>query len=119
MKKLIVIFIFLFIIILPTTAFSKTNFNGTWETNWGLMYLTQKNNIVIGTYEYNNGKLKGTISGNKLTYTWNEYNNKYSYSGTGYFIIKKDNSLYGQWKNEGVETWEGEWTATRSNTKTI
>lgn len=49
---------------------------GTWETNWGTMKLTQKDNEVTGRYDDNdnsyNGVIKGVVDGNVLKGAWSD-----------------------------------------------
>jgi len=54
----------------PTlTSFSWT---GTWDTNWGKMYLVQVGDMVIGYYEHDNGKVTAKVVDNKLIGIWLE-----------------------------------------------
>ena len=87
--------------------------SGAWKTNLVDLFLTQSGNAVTGSYDHEGGKLKGTITGNRLDYTWTETNGK---KGKGYFIISDDgksisgrygynddNSSAGEWKGRKVE----------------
>ncbi len=46
--------------------------NGEWQSKWGRMVIVQNGNNITGTYQHDNGKIKGVIQGNKLTGTWSE-----------------------------------------------
>ena len=92
---------------------ASKDLSGIWKTNLVDLSLTQSGNTVTGSYEHEGGKLKGTITGNQLDYTWTETNGK---KGKGYFIISDDgksisgrygynddNSSAGEWKGRKVE----------------
>ncbi|NPV92511.1 MAG: copper amine oxidase N-terminal domain-containing protein [Firmicutes bacterium] len=58
----------------PDTTSPVTGpFTGTWDTDWGTMRLLQVGNQVHGTYEYNQGRIVGTVSGDTMVGTWSEY----------------------------------------------
>ena len=95
------------------SANASKDLSGIWKTNLVDLSLTQSGNNVTGSYEHAGGKLKGTITGNRLDYTWTETNGK---KGKGYFIISDegksisgrygyndDNSGGGEWKGRKVE----------------
>lgn len=70
------------------------NIEGVYETNFNKMTLKQKNNVISGTYEFRDGKIKGTINGNILTGAWEQSN------AHGKFIFEF---------NENGETFSGKW----------
>ena len=95
------------------SANASKKLSGVWKTNLVDLFLTQSGNNVTGSYDHEGGKLKGTITGNRLDYTWTETNGK---KGKGYFIISDDgksisgrygynddNSSAGEWKGRKVE----------------
>ena len=85
--------------------------SGTWKTNVVDLHLTQSGNAVSGTYDYEGGKLEGTIIGNRLDYTWNQTNGK---KGRGYFIISDDwNSMSGSYGYNDDDANGGEWKGTK------
>ena len=92
---------------------ASNDLSGVWKTNFADLFLKQSGNTVTGSYEYEGGKLEGTITGNRLDYTWTQTNGK---KGKGYFIISDDwksisgrygynddNSSGGEWKGGKVE----------------
>ena len=96
------------------SANASRELSGAWKTNLVDLFLTQSGNVVTGSYDHAGGKLKGTITGNRLDYTWTETNGK---KGKGYFIISDDgksisgrygynddNSSAGEWKGRKVES---------------
>jgi len=101
----------------PTSAVStnilQCNWTGTWDTTFGEMKLFQKGNLVVGTYEYRDGKIVGEISGYTLAGTWFEgpsYSPS-SHAGDFEFIISSDcNSFSGQWRfgsTGDLSSWTG------------
>ena len=49
-----------------------------------------------GTYNYAGGKIQGTVTGNVLTFTWKQTNDR---AGTGEFVMSPGNrSFSGTWK---------------------
>ncbi|SFR95434.1 LysM peptidoglycan-binding domain-containing protein [Anaeromicropila populeti] len=58
----------------PTTISSteEINISGKWNTNWGLMTLTQTGPYVDGFYNWDNGKVTGILKNNVLTGIWTE-----------------------------------------------
>jgi hypothetical protein len=78
---------------------NNTNlFNGVWKTDADgekiEMHPVQNGNHVTGTYNFQNGRLEGTIIGNVLRFKWTQDNVK----GAGRFILSGDGtSLSGHW----------------------
>lgn len=60
MKKTII----LILLFIPVTLFSQndTIYKGTWDTQSGKVYLSQKGDIVTGSYDNDNGKIEGIVS---------------------------------------------------------
>ena len=85
--------------------------SGTWKSNVVDLHLMQSGSAVTGTYDYEGGKLKGTITGNRLDYAWNQTNGK---KGRGYFIISDDwQSMSGRYGYNDDDSDGGEWIGTR------
>jgi hypothetical protein len=89
--------------------------NGTWDTEWGLMKLTQSGTRVTGTYPHDDGRLAGTVDGAKFVGRWNEAprtgaNDK----GAVEFTMSSDGKrLTGRWNYDGSRTvWHTDWTGT-------
>ena len=94
-----------------TSPHVSKDLSGTWKTNLVDLHLTQSGNAVSGTYDYEGGKLEGTITGNRLDYTWHQTNGK---KGRGYFIISDDwNSVAGSYGYNGAAANGGEWKGTK------
>ncbi|WP_042271708.1 hypothetical protein [Faecalimicrobium dakarense] len=51
---------------------NKIDISGQWATNWGTMKLVQEGNKVVGTYEWDNGKIEGILEGYNFKGTWSE-----------------------------------------------
>ena len=93
-----------------TPKISK-DLSGTWKSNVVDLHLTQSGTTVTGTYDYEGGKLGGTITGNRLDYTWTQTNGK---KGRGYFIIADDwKSMSGRYGYNDDNSDGGEWIGTR------
>ena len=103
-----------------TTDNYDLNWSGTWDTNWGMMHLTQSLGKVTGTYDYQGGKIEvyisKNLSGNILVGTWSE---DPSYAppddaGDIEFIMSSDsNSFTGSWRYGSEGDWYGDWNGTR------
>ena len=97
------------------TAMPLPTWTGVWETTYGNMELSQSDGTVTGTYEVNQGKIEGTVQGNKLIGTWSE---PPSYAppdeaGDIEFTLSSDgNSFVGRYRYGSSGDW-GEWTGTR------
>lgn len=88
---------------------------GEWDSNWGEMVFQQTGNTVTATYTYDQGRIQGIVSGNKLTGTWSEAP---SYSpprdaGDVELTLSDDcNSFSGKWRYGSSGDW-GDWTGRR------
>lgn len=51
---------------------NKIDISGHWATNWGTMKLVQEGSKVVGTYEWNNGKVEGVLEHYNFKGTWSE-----------------------------------------------
>ena len=85
---------------------------GTWDTKWdggsSTMMLQVEGNRVVGTYDYKNGRIEGTLSGRTVTGRWSQSN------GSGDMIITfhRDFTAFTiRYKDSG--TWYSNWTGTR------
>jgi hypothetical protein len=91
------------------TADTGLSWTVTWDTDWetgtARMVLVQTGNQVTGRYDFREGVVIGTVSGNILSGTWTEYDD----SGTFEFILAGDGqSFSGIWNDENV------WSGTRT-----
>lgn len=99
--------------LLPPSAVAvgAYSWTGEWETDWGDMTLTQTVVNVTGTYDYDDGIITGTVSGNTLTGTWAEAP---SYApphdaGRVEFVMSADGrSFTGKWCYGDEDSW-GNW----------
>jgi hypothetical protein len=106
---------------------SSGKFSGSYETQWGLLTMTQDGDMISGTYQNtvdgSNGVLSGrTIeNGNKLECSWTETRvtnagDMANVSGMVYFTLSDDGkTLNGQWKysNTAANTFDGTWNGTK------
>ncbi len=51
---------------------ADTDWNGTWETNYGKVELHQANDAVTGTYVLKQGRINGQVLDDKLVGQWAE-----------------------------------------------
>ena len=94
-----------------TSPHASKDLSGTWKTNIVDLHLKQSDDAASGTYDYEGGTLEGTITGNRLDYTWNQTNGK---KGRGYFIISDDwKSMSGSYGYNDDDSNGGEWTGTK------
>jgi hypothetical protein len=96
---------------------APTPWSGSWDSDWGIMVFNQNGDQVTGTYTHDNGKIKGTVSGNTLTGTWSEAPSYNSPNDAGDVVITlaaDGNSFNGNWRyGSGTGKWDGTWDATR------
>lgn len=93
------------------------NFEGKWESDFGILDLVQKAGNVTGGYSCCNGTISGKIVNSQLDFTWSDpiYGN-----GWGRFILSDDgNQLKGIWGYAGQENTNGTWNAKRFNHPSI
>lgn len=80
------------------------NFTGSWESNFGVIIMTQTGTTVSGTYSHDVGSLTGTVTGNVLKGTWVESDDK----GTFTFTLSADGkSFKGSWKETEPDPGQG------------
>ena len=103
MKSLSII---LCLVLLPVAAFAL-ELDGAWSTGYGDLVLAQSGSRVTGTYYNGDGKLTGTLRGNKLTFTYRDSND----AGEGEFVFAADGkSFTGTWRAASGDggAWNGE-----------
>ena len=113
----------LFLSVFPACAGAAKNgavqdiWTGTWDSpEWGEMSLVQNGNKVTGQYEWQGGKITGTVSGNMLKGTWSE---SPSYeppndAGDFEFTISADGkSFTGRWRYGSSGDWKGSWSGSK------
>lgn len=76
------------------------DWTGTWDggPEWGNIELQQSGSTVTGTYPYEQGALRGTVSGNKLTGTWDQVRGGNPISGDFEFEMSNDCTITGRWR---------------------
>ena len=93
---------------------SKEPWTGTWESDqWGEMNLTQDGTTVTGVYEWDGGKIAGTVSGNTLRGTWSEAPTYAPLNDAGDFeftLSDDGKSFTGKWRYGSDGDWNGDWT---------
>jgi len=103
--------------VIPEPGDSPTlNWAGTWDTNWGIMHLSQTGSQVTGTYEHDSGKIEGNLSGNTLTGTWSESPSYAPPDDAGDVEVTMSpdlGSFTGQWRYGSSGEWDGTWSGTR------
>ncbi len=94
------------------------NIAGVFSTDYKQMTISQIGNKVTGTYEGTNGKIQGTLDGNRLIGTWN--NNASGKTGNFEFIFNSDFSAftgkYGYNNATPTKKWNGTKTKSLENT---
>ncbi len=96
---------------LNSTSKSKT-LTGFWKTDFADLCLVQSGNKVSGDYKYKGGKLEGTITSNRLDYSWSQDDGK---KGKGYFIISDNwETIKGRFGYEDNSTSGGKWSGKQS-----
>lgn len=91
----------------------KIDVSGKWDTNWGEMILEQTGNNVTGTYEWDNGRISGILSGNLMTGSWSEAPTYSPPRDAGKVDITFEQDAFsGRWGYES-EPLSGIWEGTR------
>lgn len=79
---------------------------GDFSTDFNAMRFRQDGNRVTGTYDYQNGRIEGTLSGHTLTGRWTQSN------GKGRFIFEFNDdftAFTGKWSYNDAEPTSGSW----------
>lgn len=81
----------------------RREFEGIWESSFGLLRLVQEPGRVIGFYEGPGpSTLEGRLRGGRLTFRYHEPRA----GGEGYFELAKDAvSFQGEWRADGAQQW--------------
>jgi hypothetical protein len=109
-------------LVLSTGASSRgragNTWTGTWSTNFNEMRLVQTGGTVEGRYDYDDGHLTGTVSGNVLKGRWDEAPTRQGPdAGPFEFKLSADGrSFTGTWRHESNPTeplgdWHGSCSA--------
>lgn len=87
-------------------------FSGFWKTNIVDLCLVQEGQKVTGAYRHKGGQLEGTVTDNRLEYTWTQEDGK---TGKGFFILSADGqTLSGEYGYGNSSTDGGKWTGQKS-----
>jgi hypothetical protein len=95
---------------------TSATWNGSWDTEWGLMKLTQSGTSLTGTYPHDHGRISGTVSGAHFKGRWNEAPTRKGPGDAGAveFTMSADGKrLTGRWNYDGSPTaWHTDWNGT-------
>ncbi|HWQ18370.1 MAG TPA: hypothetical protein VN455_01215 [Methanotrichaceae archaeon] len=83
------------------------------------MEFQQSGNTLTGKYTHDDGRIQGTISGNKLIGTWTEVPTRSPPNDAGdvELTLSDDcNSISGNWRYGSSGGWSGDWSGTRTGT---
>ena len=81
----------------------EREFEGIWESSFGLMRLVQEPDCVLGFYEgLGPSTVKGRLQNNRLTFRYQELRAQ----GEGYLELAPDAaSFQGEWRADGTQQW--------------
>jgi hypothetical protein len=101
-----------------TKASGAQSFAGKWQTNFGVMTLTQNGTSVTGTFSGGKGSVEGAITDNVLSGTWTQGasdSGNEATSGDFEFVLSSDgNSFAGKWRRGSSGAWlPSPWNGTR------
>lgn len=82
--------------------FNTDKVTGVWETHWGTITLNQSGNNITGYFNDGDGTLKGTISGNRIIASFDEYGSKGSLE---LLLFEGGKAMSGKWKYNDDSTW--------------
>ena len=105
----------------PTPMPVSCSWNGTWDTEWGIMVLVKTGDHVVGNYTYQGGYIEGIVSGNTLTGTWSELPTYFPPDDGGSVVLTISNdchSITGQWRYGFTGGCNGSWSGTWVNSST-
>ena len=97
---------------------SKCTWSGQWNSDFGLMELSQIGNNVDGNYAHDGGHIEGVVSGNRLVGNWSEAPSYKPPADAGKveLTMTKCGSFSGNWKyGSGGGGWNGTWIGTRAS----
>ena len=87
-----------------------TDLSGTWNSDFGVMELTQEDGKIRGTYNQGLGEISGQLRGDTVFFTWKEAERE----GTGYWVVAdQGRQLVGKYRNGNQGPWMGYWRAKR------
>jgi hypothetical protein len=91
-------------------------FEGTWDSTWGRMVLTQQGKHVHGTFVgYREGGVSGDLDGDVYNFVWDQRVPRSH--GHGFLKISADGQhLEGRWGYDKDDLEGGRWAADRDNT---
>jgi Mg-chelatase subunit ChlD len=95
-----------------TIAAGECRWDGTWGTSYGTMRLTQSDTTVSGDYEHDQGQIRGTVSGQVLSGTWDEAPSRRPPDDAGQieFTLADDcQSFTGRWRYDASGEWQPGW----------
>ena len=98
-------------VITQSGGVAVANWIGTWQCGQYKMYVNQSGDQVTGWYDYKDGRIKATASGNSLAGTWSE-----SPSATGNIklVMSPDaKSFSGDYGTGPAGSWDRHWSCTR------
>jgi len=81
----------------------EREFEGIWESSFGLLRLVQESQRVLGFYEgAGPSSLEGRLENNRLTFRYREARGQ----GEGHFeLVPDSNSFQGEWRADGAQHW--------------
>jgi hypothetical protein len=94
-------------------ATGECRWTGTWSTSYGTMRLTQSDDTVSGDYEHDQGQIRGTVSDQVLSGTWDEAPSRQPPSDAGEieFTMADDcQSFTGRWRYDSSGEWQLGWS---------
>jgi hypothetical protein len=89
---------------------------GTWDTSWGTMVISQAGDAIYGEYEHDEGQIEGFIDGYTVIGTWSEAPTYEGPHDAGCFVMTLSDDCesfsatwgYGE-RDDGSGTWTGTW----------
>src|SRR4051812_14597917 len=77
-----------------------STWTGTWNSDWGVMTLTQTGSKVVGKYVHDDGRIVGTASGGKFKGRWTELPTRKGPSDAGaaeFTMSRSGKAFTGRW----------------------
>jgi len=93
---------------MPCAVRANVDLTGRYDSKFGQVRLEQSGRRIVGTYDYDGGRLEGTIDGNVIRFAWTER----SGAGRGVWVVASTSQLIGTWGTGDDDIGGGGWTLT-------
>ncbi len=100
----------------PTISAQSCDWTGVWNTTYGRLELRQAGQDVVGSYDYDQGRLVGTVTETGLVGTWSEAPTYLPPDDAGDFELNFTddcNGFEGRWRYGSSGPWWTDWNGSK------